>query len=263
LSSRGGLLAGSGAAGALLAVSVLLLDAGRAPGGAAPVQAPLLPDPPRPAFTVPTGLPLSRAGTESRWAPVLQPVAARASPDDRAPVVARLATTTPEGTSNLVLVVGRRVDEDGLLWLRARLPVLPNGTTGWLPRSALGGYGVVHTRLIVDLERLNATLLRDGRRVFSAPVGVGTPEFPTPRGEFYVRNELTSRSPSYVPLAFGTSARSSVLTDWPGGGFIGIHGTDRPDLLPGRVSHGCIRLENEDILRLGRLMPVGTPVTVR
>jgi len=54
-----------------------------------------------------------------------------------------------------------------------------------------------------------------------------------------------------------------VLTDWPGGGFIGIHGTDAPQLLPGRVSHGCIRLRNEDILRLRKLMPVGTPVTIR
>jgi lipoprotein-anchoring transpeptidase ErfK/SrfK len=71
------------------------------------------------------------------------------------------------------------------------------------------------------------------------------------------------RSPFYGPLAFGTSARSSVLTDWPGGGFIGIHGTNAPELLPGRVSHGCIRLRNEDILQLGRLMPVGTPVTIR
>ncbi|CAA9524883.1 MAG: Protein erfK/srfK precursor, partial [uncultured Solirubrobacteraceae bacterium] len=47
------------------------------------------------------------------------------------------------------------------------------------------------------------------------------------------------------------------------GGFVGIHGTDRPDLIPGRVSHGCIRMRNPDILRLGRLMPVGTPVVIR
>ena len=39
---------------------------------------------------------------------------------------------------------------------------------------------------------------------------------------------------------------------------MGIHGTDRPDLLPGRVSHGCIRMRNADIRRLSRLMPVGT-----
>ena len=64
-------------------------------------------------------------------------------------------------------------------------------------------------------------------------------------------------------LAFGTSARSSVLTDWPGGGHIGIHGTFRPDLLPGRVSHGCVRLRNEAILRLAKLMPIGTPLTIK
>jgi lipoprotein-anchoring transpeptidase ErfK/SrfK len=52
------------------------------------------------------------------------------------------------------------------------------------------------------------------------------------------------------------------LTDWPGGGFIGIHGTNEPQLLPGRVSHGCIRLRNRDIARLAELMPVGTPVTI-
>jgi lipoprotein-anchoring transpeptidase ErfK/SrfK len=74
---------------------------------------------------------------------------------------------------------------------------------------------------------------------------------------------LVRQCPHYGPLAFGTSARSAVLTDWPAGGFIGIHGTKEPERLPGRVSHGCIRLRNADILRLGRLMPVGTPLTIR
>jgi lipoprotein-anchoring transpeptidase ErfK/SrfK len=123
---------------------------------------------------------------------------------------------------------------------------------------------VVDTRLIVDRRRLTATLLRAGRTVFRARVGIGRPGAPTPAGTFYVRDRLTRyASPTYGPIAFGTSATSPTLTDWPAGGFVGIHGTDRPDLLPGRVSHGCIRLRNADILRLARLMPVGTPVTVR
>jgi lipoprotein-anchoring transpeptidase ErfK/SrfK len=95
-------------------------------------------------------------------------------------------------------------------------------------------------------------------------VGVGRPASPTPAGDFYIRDRVTSlRDPFYGPVAFGTSARSTVLTEWPGGGFIGIHGTDRPDLVPGRVSHGCIRMRNPDIVRLARVMPVGTPVIVR
>jgi lipoprotein-anchoring transpeptidase ErfK/SrfK len=89
-------------------------------------------------------------------------------------------------------------------------------------------------------------------------------QWPTPAGDFYIRNKLTRyQSAFYGRLAFGTSARSAVLTDWPAGGFIGIHGTNEPELLPGRVSHGCIRMRNADILRLGRLMPVGTPLTIR
>ena len=133
-----------------------------------------------------------------------------------------------------------------------------------MPRKALGGYGVVRTRLVVDLDDLGATLLRNRRTIFQAPIGVGQSAWPTPTGEFYIRNRLTNYdNPFYGPLAFGTSARSAVLTDWPDGGFVGIHGTNQPELLPGRVSHGCIRMRNEDILELGRLMPIGTPVTIR
>ena len=64
-------------------------------------------------------------------------------------------------------------------------------------------------------------------------------------------------------MAFLTSARSPVLTDWPGGGFVGVHGTNQPGILPGRVSHGCIRMRNDAILQLARLMKVGTPLTIR
>ena len=145
-----------------------------------------------------------------------------------------------------------------------RVPALPSNVTGWVPRDALGAYTFVHTRLVVDRARLTATLLDDDRLVFRARIGIGKASSPTPPGEYYIRSKLWSlSSPFYGPLAFGTSARSNVLTDWPGGGFIGIHGTDEPELLPGQVSHGCIRMRNEDILQLGRLMPVGTPVTIR
>jgi lipoprotein-anchoring transpeptidase ErfK/SrfK len=145
-----------------------------------------------------------------------------------------------------------------------RLPVLPNNRTGWVPRDALGGYRFVATRLVVDRTRLSITLFERGRPVFEAPIGVGTPSAPTPAGEFYVRLKLAGfKDPFYGPVAFGTSARSDVLTDWPGGGYIGIHGTDAPELIPGRVSHGCVRMRNDDILALSRLIPVGTPLTIR
>jgi lipoprotein-anchoring transpeptidase ErfK/SrfK len=38
---------------------------------------------------------------------------------------------------------------------------------------------------------------------------------------------------------------------------------DQPDLIPGRISHGCVRLRSAAILALAKAMPVGTPVTIR
>jgi lipoprotein-anchoring transpeptidase ErfK/SrfK len=230
-------------------------------GGPAPASG--LPPPIRPSFTPGPPRPLGSTRHVSVWAPVRRPVTARAAPSSAAAPVAELPARTPEGTDNAVAVIGRRQDRGGISWIRVRLAVLPNGTTGWVPRTALGGYVTVDTRLDVDLHRLAATLYVRGRRVFRAPIGVGTPAAPTPPGEFYVRNRLTRyRSPTYGPVAFGTSARSPTATDWPAGGFIGIHGTDQPELLPGRVSHGCIRMRDADILALARRMPVGTPVTI-
>jgi lipoprotein-anchoring transpeptidase ErfK/SrfK len=201
---------------------------------------------------------LSHQNGLTRWAHVLRPVAARSAPSASARTIGVISDTTPEGTNNLVLALESRGP-----WVRVRLAVLPNGTTGWVPRQALSPYRGVWTHLVVNRARMTATLRRRGKVIFRAPVGVGRSYLPTPRGEFYVRMKLTGfTDPMYGPIAFGTSGRAPNLTGWPGGGYIGIHGTNRPELLPGAVSHGCIRMKNGDILRLAKLMPVGTPVTV-
>jgi hypothetical protein len=223
-----------------------------------------LPAAPRPALKIPAPTALREDPGAAEWAPVRRAVVARARPAADGRPVARVSTRTPEGTANLVRVLGRRTDGAGRVWVRVALAVLPNGTSGWVPRRAVGALEVVRERVVVDLRDLRLTLYRSGRPVLRAPVAVGARRWPTPRGTFYVRNRLERyASPAYGPLAFGTSARSETLTDWPAGGFVGIHGTDRPDLIPGRVSHGCIRMRNPDILRLARLMPVGTPVVIR
>jgi hypothetical protein len=231
--------------------------------GSRPDPAVALPRPVPPAFVPPEPKALTGSDQLAFWSPVKRATLVRVRADRTAPVIGRLSTRTPEGTRNLVLVLDRRRDSRGGLWVRARLPILENDAAGWVPRSALGGYGTVTTHLVVDVAELTATLYRRGKQVFEARVGIGRPEYPTPTGEFYIRNKLTRYANAfYGPVAFGTSARSPTLTDWPGGGFVGIHGTNRPDLLPGRVSHGCIRLRNDDILALERLMPVGTPLTI-
>jgi hypothetical protein len=219
--------------------------------------------PPARGFAIPKPRLLAATRDVTRWAPVIAAMQAHRRPDVRSPVVARVGTATPEGTANLVDADGE-IERDGVTWVRVRLSALPDGTVGWLPRGALGGWSFVDTRVVIDRMALTLTLYRGGRRVFRAPAGIGAAGSPTPAGQFYVRDRLTRyASPEYGPVAFGTSARSATETDWPAGGFIGIHGTDQPALIPGRISHGCIRLRNAAILALARVMPVGTPVTIR
>jgi L,D-transpeptidase catalytic domain len=200
----------------------------------------------------------------SQWTVVRRPTTAHAAPSASSVVVARLGVSASEGTPNLLAVLRARTGAGGALWVMVRLPVLPNGSVGWVRRRSLGSYQVVKTHLVVDRRLLRATLYQNGKPVFTAPVGVGTAVAPTPAGDFTIRSKLTRyASPFYGPVAFGTTARSAVLTDWPDGGFIGLHGTNQPGLIPGRISHGCIRMRNEDIVRLSRLMPVGTPLAIR
>jgi lipoprotein-anchoring transpeptidase ErfK/SrfK len=247
-----------------VAVSAASLGSSASQPAAHAASAGTLPAPVSPAFLPGAPRRLGSLRHLSVWAPVSRSVTVRATPAADAAAVTQLSPRTPEATRNVVSVLERRQDRSGRTWARVALAILPNGSTGWVPRSALGGYGTLRTRLDVDLARLQATLYRDGRAVFHAPVGVGGPGTPTPTGRFYIRNRLSRySSPVYGPVAFGTSARSPTATDWPAGGFVGIHGTDRPDLLPGRISHGCIRMSNADILELARLMPVGTPVQIR
>jgi hypothetical protein len=130
-------------------------------------------------------------GTRSHYAFVDQRTYVRSQPSWIARKVARLGLRTQDGTDELVLVLARTVDADGREWLRVRLPVRPNGTTGWVPASTLGALRRLRTWLVVDRARLRLRLIRDGRVIFRAPVGVGERRWPTPAGEFYVRNRLS------------------------------------------------------------------------
>ena len=206
---------------------------------------------------------VSNERTRTRWAHAYSRSVVRVRPRRDAKRVTRLRYDTEDGYPEVYLVLARYRDARGRHWLKVRLPMRPNGRTGWVPRDALGTLHTVNTFLHVDKKRLRATLYRNGRRIWREPVGIGARGTETPSGRFYIRERLRvrSRGSLYGPLAFGTSAYSK-LSDWPGGGVVGIHGTNEPELIPGRPSHGCIRVRNPDIVRLGKLMPIGTPVRI-
>ena len=206
---------------------------------------------------------LSDHHTLTRWAHPRRGAAVRKHPWESAPPFTALRRRTEDGLPEVYVAIRSHVDSEGRVWVKVRLPMRPNGQRGWVLRSALGRLHVVTTRLTVWRGSMRAVLRRDGRVIWRSPVGVGAPASPTPRGNVYVRELLRVPDPRgpYGPFAFGTSAYS-VLSDWPGGGVVGIHGTNAPQLIPGRPSHGCIRIPNRKIRRLARLMPLGTPVQI-
>lgn len=198
----------------------------------------------------------------SRNATAVHRARIRVSPRPDSRSLARLRHRTEDGLPEPYPVLRSRRRGDRV-WIQVRVPGRPNGRKGWVPRYALSEFRVVRHRLTIDLGSHRAVLRERGRRVWSSPIGHGKPSTPTPIGRFIVRERLRALGGIYGPWAFGTSAYAAGLTDWPGGGVIGIHGTNQPSLIPGRPSNGCIRVPNDRISRLARLMPVGTPVRIR
>ena len=148
-------------------------------------------------------------------------------------------------------------------WYRVLLPLKPNGVSGYV-RAREVNLRPVHTRIVVDVSTRRLTVFERGKRVLSAKTAVGSRSTPTPTGSFYV-NQRFRDDPAgpYGWAAIGISAFSEVLTGWPQGGPVAIHGTNRPSLLGLPISNGCIRVTNETVKRLWRLAPTGTPVLVQ
>jgi lipoprotein-anchoring transpeptidase ErfK/SrfK len=75
---------------------------------------------------------------------------------------------------------------------------------------------------------------------------------------------LPQASPAgpYGVFALGLSGFSQVIKDWPGGGRMAIHGTSNPADRGQMVSHGCVRVFNDDMVNL-KQVPMGTPVVIR
>jgi lipoprotein-anchoring transpeptidase ErfK/SrfK len=150
--------------------------------------------------------------------------------------------------------------------LLVRVAQRPNGQKAWIPvRDAT--LSRTPYEIVVHLRTTHLMLYRRGHRIFSTPVGVGTPTNPTPRGAFFIAFFASPPSPGYRPFVMVTSAHSNTITDWDhsGDAMIAIHGPLGADAAIGttgaRVSHGCIRL-HADALRRLRPVPAGSPVYI-
>jgi len=193
-------------------------------------------------------------------------VVIRKEPNGHSGVVSRAERFNENGFREVLGVVGAhagaRCTPD---WYRVELPILPNGTRGWVRAWAVQTYRV-HSRIVVDVSQRRLRLFRFGKLAFETAVSVGASSTPTPLGRFFVneRYVLPDASGPFGPAALGISAHSDVLQHvWVEDGPIGIHGTNEPGSIGHAVSHGCIRVSNTVMRRLFRLAPAGTPVLVQ
>lgn len=171
-----------------------------------------------------------------------------------------LPATTILGTQTVLGIV--ELVED---WALVRLPVRPNGSTGWVKTSDIRLY-TVSGKIVVDLSAKSLTYFDNGEEVLTSTIAIGSSRNPTPTGTFFVTDSVQLGNPNspWGPHALGLSAYSDTITEYNGGpGIIGIHGTNKPGSIGTAASLGCVRVPNELITMLYAIVDIGTPVEIR
>jgi len=85
----------------------------------------------------------------------------------------------------------------------------------------------------------------------------------TPEGKFTIMSiENSSRWPDFDGKFRASYGPWFMRLKMPRFRSIGIHGTNEPESIGTRASMGCVRLLNEEVLKLKKLVKVGTPVEI-
>lgn len=92
-----------------------------------------------------------------------------------------------------------------------------------------------------------------GKEIKTYIVAVDNPSTPTPVGEYKVVYKGENWGPSFGPRWLGLNV--------PWGNY-GIHGTNKPFSIGQHLSHGCIRMRNNDVIELFEMTPLGAKVTI-
>ncbi len=168
---------------------------------------------------------------------------------------------TQFGNDRVFLVLDDTTSDD---YVKISLPIRPNGQEGWIPRDSVTISEVEHYA-VVDLTN-DALTVWDGDDIIVQTKAVtGKASTPTPVGNFFVRDIIERDNPggAYGPYIIALSAFSEVLETFAGGlPAVAIHGTNKPWLIGGEHSSGCIRIPNDLIRQLAASVPPGTPVTI-
>jgi lipoprotein-anchoring transpeptidase ErfK/SrfK len=189
-------------------------------------------------------------------------VTARRKPALNAKAVKVMKMFRPDFRKQEFLAVGETTAPNGTPWYRIEVPMRPNQTYGWIPASAVDLKPTV-AQIVINRANRTIDVFRNGKHKLHAKVAVGAPGMETPLGKYYVAATFVPQNDPFLGVyALETSAYSK-LTEWPGGGVVGIHGTNMPQLLGQAVSHGCVRVSNATASALKRLTPLGTPILIK
>lgn len=105
--------------------------------------------------------------------------------------------------------------------------------------------------ITVDISERELRLYQDGSLEKSYPVGIGKMLTPTPTGTYTIINKSPNPGGPFGVMWMGLSKPH-----------YGIHGTNNPSSIGKVVSHGCIRMYNQNVLELSSKVPIGTVVTI-
>lgn len=151
-----------------------------------------------------------------------------------------------------------------------QLPPLDDPSLSLPSEETTPGEGInSNIRLVVRLSDRKVYVYQNQQLTASYPIAVGKPGWETPLGTYQVLN--MKRYPTWqhpwndkiIPPGPDNPLGPRWIGFWTDGrNFIGFHGTPNEELVGQAVSHGCIRMRNQDILALYALVEIGTPVTV-
>ena len=194
-------------------------------------------------------------------------VAARARPNQSATIVHVFPQFRKDYRPTIIHAIAQFRQEpsdpytEGTLWYKVRLPVRPYGKIGWVRSDAVEVFSVPE-RVVVRRGARMLEVYRGSRRIFRTRVAVGRSDRPTPLGRFYVAAKYVPQRTALVSTYALEMSAPAGLSDFPGGGVVGIHGTPATYTIGKAASNGCVRVLPRVALTLKRLVPLGAPVRV-
>jgi lipoprotein-anchoring transpeptidase ErfK/SrfK len=189
-------------------------------------------------------------------------VPVRVAADPHAHVIRVMHQFRSDFRPQVMFAVAAKTGSDGEPWYRISIPMRPNGTFGWIPAKTVK-LSPTHSQIVINLNRRTIDIYRFGKHKWHGKVAIGAPGRETPVGHYFVASRFVPYHDTFLGVFAEETSAYSKLTEWPGGGVVGIHGTSLPQLLGKAVSHGCVRVSNTTARHLKSLAPLGTPILIK